>query len=127
MIGPPTRPDICFWTTQRSQAFDGEMMQFPAPDLVIEVLSKSTEKIDRGIKFDDYSAHNVQEYWLVDPRKQGIEQYVLDPDVMAFALANTLKIQDKIESKTLPGFQIPVRAVFDEAASNETLIPLLTH
>lgn len=120
-------PDICFWTTARSQEFEGEMMQFPAPDLVIEVLSKSTEKIDRGIKSNDYAAHSVQEYWIVDPRKQVIEQYILDRDVLAFALENTGRIGHEIESKTVAGFRIPVQAVFDEARSNETLISLLTN
>lgn len=101
------------------------MMQFPAPDLVIEVLSKSTEKIDRGIKFDDYAAHAVQEYWIIDPRKQVIEQYILDPDVQAFRLENTLKIQYEIESKAVAGFRIPVLAVFNEMVSKDTLISLL--
>ena len=120
-------PDICFWTTNRSLEFEGEMMQFPAPDLVVEVLSKSTEKIDRGIKFDDYAAHSVQEYWIIDPRKQLIEQYSLDTDIQAFTLENTLKIQHEIESTSVAGFKIPVRAVFDEIASNEVLLLLLNH
>lgn len=119
-------PDVCFWTTERSREFEGEMMQFPAPDLVVEVLSKSTEKIDRGVKFNDYAAHNVREYWLVDPRKLLIEQYTLDDDVQAFALEHTLRLQHEIESKTVVGFRIPVQAIFDESISNEVLIRLLT-
>ncbi|GAB4041221.1 Uma2 family endonuclease [Spirosoma gilvum] len=119
-------PDICFWTAARSQDFDSEMMQFPAPDLVVEVLSKSTEKIDRGIKFEDYAAHGVREYWIVDPRKQLIEQNSLDTDLQAFALDNTHRIDYKIESIVLPDFRIPVRAVFDESASNEALLAILT-
>ncbi len=119
-------PDICFWTSARSDGFTSEMMQFPAPDLVVEVLSKSTEKIDRGVKFDDYAAHDIQEYWIVDTRKLIIEQYSLDPDVQAFALENTARIHQEIESKTIPGFRIPVAAAFDEVVSNETLITLLS-
>ncbi|AKD56486.1 Uma2 family endonuclease [Spirosoma radiotolerans] len=118
-------PDVCFWTTDRARGFEGEMMQFPAPDFVIEVLSKSTEKIDRGVKFNDYAAHNVREYWIVDPRKQLVEQYSLDDDVQAFALEHTLRIQQAIESKTVAGFRIPVQAIFDESISNETLVSLL--
>ena len=102
------------------------MMQFPAPDMVIEVLSRSTEKIDRGVKFNDYAAHNVREYWIVDPRKQIVEQYILDDDVQAFALENTLRIQHIIESKTVAAFRIPVQAIFDETISHETLISLIT-
>lgn len=55
------------------------MIQFSAPDLVVEAIAKSTERIDRDIKFEDYAA--VQEYWIVDPPKQLIEQYSLDTDL----------------------------------------------
>ncbi|MVM37727.1 Uma2 family endonuclease [Spirosoma sp. HMF3257] len=120
-------PDICFWTADRSHEFEGEMMQFPAPDLIVEVLSKSTEKIDRGVKFNDYAAHSVQEYWIIDPKKQVIEQYILDKDVQAFVLENTLRIPHQIESKIVTGFQIPVQAIFDELSSNEILVSLLTN
>ncbi|GAB4016955.1 Uma2 family endonuclease [Spirosoma koreense] len=118
-------PDICFWRSDRSREFAGEMMQFPAPDPVAEVLSKSTEKIDRRIKFDDYAAHNVQKYWIVNPHKQLIEQYLPVQDVQAFALGNTCRISQEIESGTVSGFRIPVAAVFDETASNETPTSLL--
>ena len=60
-------PDICFWRKEIADAFTDDTMQHPAPDLVVEVLSKSTSKRDRGIKFEDYAAHGVAEYWLVDP------------------------------------------------------------
>ena len=42
-------------------------MLFPAPDFAVEVLSPSTQKNNRGIKFDDYALHNVSEYWIIDP------------------------------------------------------------
>ncbi|GAB2598351.1 Uma2 family endonuclease [Spirosoma areae] len=43
-------------------------MKLPAPDLVIEVLSKSTARRDRGVKFTDYAANGIAEYWIVNPR-----------------------------------------------------------
>ncbi len=46
-----------------------------APDLVIEVLSPSTAKRDRGVKFDVYERHGVREYWLIDLEAQFIEVY----------------------------------------------------
>lgn len=119
-------PDVCFWNTERSQTFGSEMMQFPAPDLIVEVLSKSTEKIDRGVKYNDYAAHGVQEYWIVDTRKQLIEQYILDVDLETFTLENTFKVQQEIESKIVAGFRIEVEAVFNEEASNKALLKLLT-
>lgn len=46
-----------------------------APDLVIEVLSPSTAKRDRGVKFDVYERHGVREYWLIDVEAQFVELY----------------------------------------------------
>jgi Uma2 family endonuclease len=44
-----------------------------APDLVIEVLSKSTSKRDRGVKFKLYEHYGVKEYWIVDPTEQNLQ------------------------------------------------------
>jgi Uma2 family endonuclease len=60
-------PDICFWSKAKAAKFTPDQMKFPAPDLIIEVLSPSTEKVDRGAKAEDYAAHGVGEYWLIDP------------------------------------------------------------
>ena len=49
-----------------------------APDLVVEVLSPSTGRYDRGHKKDVYEKHGVREYWLVNPAEQSVEQYVLE-------------------------------------------------
>ena len=48
-----------------------------APDLVVEVLSPSTAKNDKGYKKEAYAAAGVKEYWIVDPANKFIEQYFL--------------------------------------------------
>ena len=48
-----------------------------APDLVVEVLSPSTAKYDRGYKKDIYESCGVPEYWIVDPVNRSIEIYTL--------------------------------------------------
>ena len=48
-----------------------------APDLVVEVLSPSTAKNDRGYKKDLYEKAGVKEYWIVDPVSCSIEVYLL--------------------------------------------------
>jgi len=47
-----------------------------APDLVVEVLSPSTAKVDRTAKFRAYGACGVREYWLIDPNNETLEQWV---------------------------------------------------
>ena len=41
-----------------------------APDLVVEILSPSTELNDRGTKFQTYQKYGVREYWILDEAKQ---------------------------------------------------------
>lgn len=39
-------PDICFWLKEKADVFLDDQMIFPAPDFVVEILSKSTTKND---------------------------------------------------------------------------------
>jgi Uma2 family endonuclease len=68
---------VCFFDNAKASTFQPEQMIHPAPDFVVEILSTSTEARDRGIKFEDYAAHGVREYWLVDPEGETLEQYLL--------------------------------------------------
>jgi Uma2 family endonuclease len=104
-------PDICFFGPEKAAEFTPDQMTFLAPDMVVEVLSPSTERIDRGVKFEDYAAHGVAEYWLVDPDQQLVEQYLL-PD-QRYTLH--LKIKDgPLHSTVITGFTIPVKAIFEQ-------------
>jgi Uma2 family endonuclease len=47
------------------------------PDLVVEILSDSTTKNDRGLKRELYQKSAVPEYWIVDPEEHRVEQYEL--------------------------------------------------
>lgn len=47
-----------------------------APDLVVEVLSPSTMRNDRGAKMQHYAAAGVKEYWLVTPLGKNVEVYL---------------------------------------------------
>ncbi len=116
-------PDVCFWGRAKADAFERGQMHFPAPDFVAEVLSPSTEANDRGTKFEDYAAHGVQEYWLVDPAAEIVEQYVVESDSYVLRL----KVHDgTLASTAVPGFELPVRAIFDEQANLAALRGVLT-
>jgi Uma2 family endonuclease len=117
-------PDICFWNKDKSIDFKRKQMQFPAPDLVVEILSESTELIDRGVKFEDYAQHNTAEYWIVDAENQTIEQYVLESG--NYALKHKAQNQEIIFCQVLKGFDIPAVAVFDKTANVAMLKKLLS-
>ncbi len=48
-----------------------------SPDLIVEVLSPSTEKNDKGYKKELYERVGVKEYWIVDTKSCSIEVYLL--------------------------------------------------
>lgn len=51
---------------------------YGVPDLVIEVLSPSTAKRDKGYKKNAYEKYGVKEYWIVSPAEKIIEVYLLE-------------------------------------------------
>lgn len=114
-------PDIAFWRSSVVSTFADNQMLFPAPDWAVEVLSKSTEKYDRKLKFEDYALHGVQEYWIIDPDRETVEQYILPEGGDRYELRRKAGVGDEIESMTLTGFRIPVQAIFDEEANREAL------
>jgi Uma2 family endonuclease len=116
-------PDIAFFSLPKANLLRPDTLLHPVPDLVVEVLSESTEKNDRGVKFADYSAHGVGEYWIVDAGAGTIEQYLL-ADGRYPRTAKRLRA-GKISSAVIAGFTVPVRAAFDDAVNLETLRHLL--
>ncbi len=115
-------PDICFFDKEKAENFKKSQTQFPAPDFIVEVLSDSTEKYDRETKFQDYAAHGVAEYWMIDAEKEIIEQYFLQDERYELLLKSN---SGEIESVVLPEFKIPIRAAFDEQVNLQTLANLI--
>lgn len=72
-------PDIAGWRTERLMADPDDTNWISVrPDFVCEILSKSTERRDRGVKGHIYAAAGVPYYWLIDPRRQTLEAFELD-------------------------------------------------
>jgi len=67
-------PDIVVLCDKDKKKFKGI---YGAPDLVIEILSPSTDVKDMGEKKDIYGQTGVKEYWVVDPHSKKISVYLL--------------------------------------------------
>lgn len=85
----------CRFRQRRGNSF------FNNPRFVMEVISPSTEKYDRGEKMQLYCQQEIDEYWIVDWRKRQIEIYVLDyeDDVPKYYLWNTITRENREELK----------------------------
>ncbi len=103
------QPDLVFVSNERAGIITDANIR-GAPDLVIEILSPSTEERDRVFKRSLYARHGVREYWLVDTRRKTIEQLLLDGD--DFRLAGVFGAGERLVSPTLGGYALDVSAAF---------------
>ncbi len=71
-------PDLAGWRRERLPALPQAAYLTLAPDWVCEVLSSSTEAIDRGQKLRIYAREGVAHAWLVDPLRQTLEVLALE-------------------------------------------------
>ncbi len=103
------QPDIVYLSRSRASRVAPEGIR-GAPDLLVEVLSDRTEALDRGAKRVLYARHGVTEYWIADPLGNTLEVYRLqenpkDP-------VRTLPASETLTTPLLPGFSLPLAAVF---------------
>src|SRR4051812_18148886 len=74
----PVVPDLAGWRVGRMPQLPDTACFTLAPDWVCEVLSRSTEKLDRDEKLPYYAEHGVRHVWLLDPIDKRLEVYALD-------------------------------------------------
>ena len=103
------QPDVFFIRADRVSIVGEKNIQ-GAPDLVIEVLSPSTEKRDPEMKAKLYARSGVRELWIVDPVSKTVELYA--GTGAAFRREALFTIGDTARSPLLPGLEIPLARVF---------------
>jgi len=102
--GKIREPDILFVSKEHVDRIGEEVIG--VPDLVVEVVSPSTERIDRVEKFVEYAQAGVREYWLVDLEEGTVEVYALREG--AYILLGRYTRGQVAGSKILSGFEVPV-------------------
>jgi Uma2 family endonuclease len=70
-------PDVAGWRRERLPFLPNAPWSDIAPDWVCEVVSPSTETIDRGRKLAIYAREGVSHLWLVNPLARTLEVYEL--------------------------------------------------
>lgn len=99
------------------------------PELIVEVMSASTAKKDKGVKFSLYEKSGVKEYWIVDTKSKLIDEYILNND--KYVLKDTITLIEEsemnrmtkeekemyspiIESFVFEGLKIDLNEIFDQ-------------
>ena len=88
----------------------GEKNIQAAPDLAIEILSKSTAYRDLVQKKRLYSRFGVKEFWIVIPGEEAIEVYILKDNT--YLLYRTYSKNEILESPYLKGLKIELKGIF---------------
>ena len=108
--GDVFQPDIVFISNERLGIIRSGGIH-GAPDLVIEVLSPGTERIDRTLKSERYEMFEVSEYWQANPIAKTL--LVLRARDGAFERVGLFTEGMTLGTPLLPGLRVDVSEVFD--------------
>jgi Uma2 family endonuclease len=103
-------PDLVFIAKSNLGILQEKRCIVGVPDLIIEVLSKGTQKIDKGDKLKLYKKYGVKEYWMINPRSQGVEVYEWQNG--DYELMFSAEETGEITSQVLDGFKIDISEFF---------------
>ncbi len=110
--GTVARPDLLLVLADRLDIVGNVGEVRGAPDLILEVLSPATVRLDRVIKMDVYARYSVPEYWLVDGSAKLIEIFRLDRHAQLYRLTGTCHPGDRVTTPLVPGLMVEVGWLF---------------
>ena len=99
------QPDLVYVSNERAGLISERGLE-GAPDLVIEILSRSIRARDRGLKMKRYAAAGVPHYWIVEPRTRTLEAFRLTED--GYELSDSRGPGSVFQSELFPGLEIPI-------------------
>ncbi|MBA2278699.1 MAG: Uma2 family endonuclease [Chloroflexia bacterium] len=103
-------PDLLFIRRERRDIYGSRRYVQGPPDLVVEIISPSSEKTDPGRKFDLYASSGVPEYWLMDPATRRFQLFVLREGRYEEMAAEA----EHLRSEVIPGLVVDPGALFAE-------------
>lgn len=107
-------PDLLYVSNERAGIL--QKWVHGAPDLVIEILSPGTRRIDERIKRGLYDRAGVKEYWVVDPELDALKVYRRAQDGSFPRVAElTRDADDTLATPLLPDFSLTLDELFRDA------------
>lgn len=104
-------PDVAFtsWDRIPGRRRPAEPIPNLAPDLAVEILSRSNTPAEMRLKRQDDFTATVRVVWEVDPEARTVSVYTAPEGPTVLAEADTLN-----GDPVLPGFRLPLRELFAE-------------
>jgi Uma2 family endonuclease len=106
------QPDLFFISNERAAIAQEKNVQ-GAPDLVVEILSKGTRRLDERIKLEAYERCGVQEYWMFDRFRKGVQVWERTDGGFQQQPFLSAAAEDVLTSPFLPGFELPLAEIFE--------------
>jgi Uma2 family endonuclease len=106
-IASPVQPDIVYFR-KGNEAPPGALNYRGVPDLIVEVLSPGTRRLDIQIKLPACRDAGVPEVWHVDLQAREITVYVLSDDRKRYGELCRGRVGDVVLSRVLPGLELEV-------------------
>jgi Uma2 family endonuclease len=103
------QPDLVFVSREKSTILLDKGIT-GAPDLVVEIISPGTSRLDRISKFQTYSRYGVCWYWIIDPQSQSLEEYRHGEG--GYVPGARLAGNDIFHPGIFPGLDIPLSAIW---------------
>jgi len=82
-----------------------------APDLIVEILSPGTARIDRVSKMNAYARHRVPHYWMVDPAERTFEAFEWENG--AYRLVAALAEDETFQPTLFPALTIRLAELWE--------------
>lgn len=103
-------PDLGAWRRERLLTQSTDEYPTVAPDWVCEVLSPSTERIDRAKKLAIYAREGVAYAWLIDALQQTLE--VLRLDSGRWSLLATPSARDRVRAEPFDAIELDLATLW---------------
>lgn len=107
-------PDLAGWRRERMpDAIGNEQTPYyydTSPDWVCEVISPSTERVDRGKKMRIYRRERVGHVWLLSPLLRTLEVYRLDGE--HWSLIETYEGEDKVRAEPFDAIELDLASIW---------------
>lgn len=104
------QPDICIVCDHKKITEKGCN---GAPDLIVEIVSKSSVTRDLHEKYNLYEQCGVMEYWIVHPNDKTLSIFHLNQEGK-YVTSKPLTYGDIVDSHVLPGLEIDLNEVFQD-------------
>jgi Uma2 family endonuclease len=104
------QPDIIIVLNERLRILTEEGAE-GAPDLVVEILSPKTRRLDLVNKKQEYARAGVNELWIIDPEVRTITIHRFAPD--GTEQVRLINEEGTLSTALLPGFSLVARTIFE--------------